>query len=414
MASFLDYDGLIHLWGIIKSYVTGVLPPASTATPSMNGLVKIGNDPGWAHGDHVHPVDSSRAPVSHASADTTYGVASQTLYGHAMASTSTPLVDSGSGTVGTDNGKFARADHAHPTDTSRAPVSHAVSGTTYGVATASLYGHAMAGASTPPVDSTSGAVGTDNGKYARADHSHPTDTTRVPTSRTVNGKALSSDVTLYCADVTLQAGADKSGAFSGCSTLSSALQTAGTAISDLQNKITTVYTLAGCKTSAELLAMTPSAADLGKVYNITDGLTTNDFFCDGAGAIYPKGSNAVVVLDSGHLIYTVPAGGLAAAYYHLSAEIGDPASYYAFQLTSALVSGDKIDVNPANMTLLVTHGGVTNAVELELGSDGTALTFSSGSSYMFDILAGLVDMSSYMLVSDMVPLTNEEINGICT
>ena len=37
---------------------------------------------------------------------------------------------------------------------------------------------------------------------ARIDHVHPTDTSRVPTSRTVNGKALSSNVTIGGADVT--------------------------------------------------------------------------------------------------------------------------------------------------------------------------------------------------------------------
>lgn len=37
--------------------------------------------------------------------------------------------------------------------------------------------------------------------YARADHVHPSDTSRVPTDRTVNGKALSADITLDADDV---------------------------------------------------------------------------------------------------------------------------------------------------------------------------------------------------------------------
>lgn len=36
---------------------------------------------------------------------------------------------------------------------------------------------------------------------ARADHIHPSDTSRVPTTRTVNGKALSSDINIYAADI---------------------------------------------------------------------------------------------------------------------------------------------------------------------------------------------------------------------
>ena len=38
-------------------------------------------------------------------------------------------------------------------------------------------------------------------KYARADHVHPTDTTRVPTSRTVNGHALTGNVTVTNVDL---------------------------------------------------------------------------------------------------------------------------------------------------------------------------------------------------------------------
>lgn len=45
-----------------------------------------------------------------------------------------------------------------------------------------------------------GDAGTSN-KVARADHVHPSDTTRVPTSRKVNNKALSSDVTLNADDI---------------------------------------------------------------------------------------------------------------------------------------------------------------------------------------------------------------------
>ena len=51
---------------------------------------------------------------------------------------------------------IARADHVHPVDTSRAPTSHASSGTTYGVGSASNYGHVKVDSS--PTDSSSNAV----------------------------------------------------------------------------------------------------------------------------------------------------------------------------------------------------------------------------------------------------------------
>lgn len=55
-------------------------------------------------------------------------------------------------------------------------------------------------ASASPLMDGTAAVGT-SVKYAREDHVHPSDTTRVPTSRKVNGKTLSSDITLSASDV---------------------------------------------------------------------------------------------------------------------------------------------------------------------------------------------------------------------
>lgn len=58
---------------------------------------------------------------------------------------------------------------------------------------------AAASTTAPKMDGTA-AVGTELA-FARGDHVHPSDTSRVPTTRKVNGKALSSDITLTAADV---------------------------------------------------------------------------------------------------------------------------------------------------------------------------------------------------------------------
>lgn len=58
---------------------------------------------------------------------------------------------------------------------------------------------------TPIMDGTA-SKGTDNG-FARGDHVHPSDTSRVPTTRTVNGHALSSDVTVTASDIGVASGA---------------------------------------------------------------------------------------------------------------------------------------------------------------------------------------------------------------
>ena len=55
------------------------------------------------------------------------------------------------------------------------------------------------GSSYPTMDGTR-ALGSQAG-YARVDHVHPSDTSRVPTTRKVNGKALSADVILSAEDI---------------------------------------------------------------------------------------------------------------------------------------------------------------------------------------------------------------------
>jgi len=75
-------------------------------------------------------------------------------------------------------------------------VSATTTSVTVGSTTASI---PQATATTPKMDGTA-AVGSET-TWAKGDHVHPTDTSRVPTTRTVNGHALSADVTVTAADV---------------------------------------------------------------------------------------------------------------------------------------------------------------------------------------------------------------------
>ena len=59
---------------------------------------------------------SGKAPTSHASTATTYGVSSASNYGHVMASSTTPKAN-GTAAVGSETAKFARGDHVHPLQT---------------------------------------------------------------------------------------------------------------------------------------------------------------------------------------------------------------------------------------------------------------------------------------------------------
>lgn len=80
---YLDNDGLLYFWQKIKTYFTG------TVTPNMDGTGATGSSVKFAREDHVHPTDTSRAPVSHASSATTYGKGTSSNYGHVKLSDAT-------------------------------------------------------------------------------------------------------------------------------------------------------------------------------------------------------------------------------------------------------------------------------------------------------------------------------------
>jgi hypothetical protein len=119
-----------------------VLGQAASATPLIDGSAAVGTSTRFARGDHVHPTDTTRAPVASptftgvpaapsAAVDTNTTQLATTAYVIGQASASgdgTPAMD---GTASRGAGThFARNDHIHPTDTSRAPLaSPALTGT---------------------------------------------------------------------------------------------------------------------------------------------------------------------------------------------------------------------------------------------------------------------------------------------
>lgn len=66
----------------------------------------------------VNTALSGKAPKSHASTATTYGVASASNYGHAKASGTTPKAIGTTAAVGSETSSFARGDHVHALPTS--------------------------------------------------------------------------------------------------------------------------------------------------------------------------------------------------------------------------------------------------------------------------------------------------------
>ena len=82
---------------VTKEYVDAAVPSASSTTPEMDGTGEAGTASSYARGDHIHPTDTSRAPTSHASSETTYGTGPSSDYGHVRLSDSTSSTSSTSG-----------------------------------------------------------------------------------------------------------------------------------------------------------------------------------------------------------------------------------------------------------------------------------------------------------------------------
>jgi hypothetical protein len=91
--------------------LTANVPVGSNAAPLMNGTAAAGTGAAWSRADHVHPTDTSRYAASNPSG---YQTAAQVTAVLPPASTTLPL-PSGAAAVGVGT-TYARADHVHPTD----------------------------------------------------------------------------------------------------------------------------------------------------------------------------------------------------------------------------------------------------------------------------------------------------------
>ena len=57
---YLDYNGLLYFWTLIKN----MFAKPSDANPQMDGTASAGSSALYARGDHVHPSDSSKADAA--------------------------------------------------------------------------------------------------------------------------------------------------------------------------------------------------------------------------------------------------------------------------------------------------------------------------------------------------------------
>lgn len=145
-----------------------VIGQSATASPLMDGVGAVGSATKFAREDHVHPTDTTRAPL-----------ASPALTGTPTAPTADLLTPTQIVNVAAMQGQLAlKANLASPalTGTPTAPTAPLNTTTTQIASTAFVIGQAST--SNPLMDGTV-AIGTGT-TFARADHVHPTDSTRAP------------------------------------------------------------------------------------------------------------------------------------------------------------------------------------------------------------------------------------------
>lgn len=296
MAKFLDNNGLLYLWSKIKEKFVAKETGKGLSTNDfttelknkLNGIeagAQANVKPDWSAGAGTASEILNKPTIPSKTSDLTNDsgyITSSDIPEGAAASTTVPKMN-GTASVGTEMA-FARGDHVHPSDTSKADKATTLAG--YGITDA----------------------------YTKSE---------------IDGKG-------FLVDSDIENKADKATTLAGYGIADAYTKTETYAKTEVYNKnevdgkLSSVYKPAGNTTFANL--PTPSASNLGNVYNMNEAFTTDGRFLASEPTQYPIGTNVVVV-----------------------------------QVDSA---------------------------------------------YYFDVLAGFVDLSGYMEVSDMVAITNQEIDKI--
>lgn len=173
---YMNNDGLLYFWTKLKTIfvrtvngtgpdangnVSVAVPSASSTTPKMDGTAAAGSETAFARGDHVHPTDTSRAASSHTHGNITNAGALQTT------------------DITIANGdKLVVTDASNSNKVARTSVSFDGSTETKALTPKGTWANIpQVATATPSMDGTA-AVGS-SAKYAKEDHVHPTDTTRA-------------------------------------------------------------------------------------------------------------------------------------------------------------------------------------------------------------------------------------------
>lgn len=295
-------------------------------------------------------------------------------------------------------------------------------------------------ASASPLMDGTAAVGT-SAKYAREDHVHPSDTSRVPTTRKVAGHALSADVTLSKSDVGLgnvdnTADANKSVASAG--TLTTARTIDGVSFNGGADIVHFAVTTSASGSST-ITASCPNFTyvDGARIHifhtNATIGnanltLNINDL---GAKSVQYKGTvGGIPIINAGTVVEYVYYNNL---FHICGLDTNTTYSYMTQQIATAgtsttplLISAKVLSTTIANAVAGVTQisyqvveslpaTGTTGVIYLIAHSHGTGDGYDEyiwlGSAYE-KIGNTDVDLSGYLKTTDMVAITTSEIDTL--
>lgn len=151
-----------------------------------------------------------------------------------------------------------------------------------------------------------------------------------------------------------------------------------------------VYKPAGSVTAEDLLSLNVEA-NLGNVYDITTELETNENFVEGAGKHYGIGANVAIVERGGEYKFDVFPG------------IVDLSNYATKEDAAKVATSDTPGVvKPDGDTTTVDPDGTLHATQPDLSEYAKTA----------DVLSKTEAAETYLKASDVIAITNEEIDAL--
>ena len=259
---------------------------------------------------------------------------------------------------------------------------------------------AAASTTTPKMDGTA-AVGSEKA-FARGDHVHPSDTSKLDTSG--NGSNVTVDFSQASSRANLTTGEKISVAFGKIAKWFADLKTVAFtgAYSDLTGAPTKVSQFTndnGYQTADDVESIVT-----GKGYQTAAQVET---------AITGKGYQTSTQVESaitskGYQTASEVESAIKAA----TTSVYKPAGSVAFTNLPTPAAANEGNVYNVTDSFTTTASFVEGAGN-KYPAGTNVVVIKSGTSYLFDVLPGFIDLSGYVLSSDIVSITNAELDDIC-